>query len=62
MKERLSNKMLKENQLAIPLDQEGNLDGNRVINFDISDRERRNSRLAKFFNNLGLPARLIVMQ
>jgi hypothetical protein len=59
MKERLSNKMLKENQLAIPLDQEGNLDGNRVINFDISDRERRNSRLAKFFNNLGLPARLI---
>jgi hypothetical protein len=59
MRERMSNKTLKENQLAIPLDNEGNMDGNRVINFDTSDRERRNTRLARFFDNLGLPARLI---
>jgi hypothetical protein len=59
MKERMSNKTLKENQLAVPLDHEGNMDGNRVINFDTSDRERRNTRLARFFDSLGLPARLI---
>jgi hypothetical protein len=59
MKERMSNKTLKENQLAIPLDNEGNMDGNRVINFDTSDRERRNTRLVRFFDSLGLPARLI---
>ncbi len=54
-----SKKVTKDNSLALPMDDQGNVDGNKVINFSQQDRERRNTRIERFFELTGLPVRLI---